>query len=68
MKLLFMGTSDFAQACLRRVLEEGWEVCAVCTKPDRPSRRGMKFSACPVMLPLAAFASSSTGSAFVTGV
>ena len=24
MKLLFMGTSDFAQACLRRVLEEGW--------------------------------------------
>ena len=50
MKLLFMGTSDFAQACLRRLLEEGWEVCAVCTKPDRPSRRGMKNTACPVKL------------------
>ena len=50
MKLLFMGTSDFAQACLRRVLEEGWEVCAVCTKPDRPSRRGMKNTASPVKL------------------
>lgn len=50
MKLLFMGTSDFAAASLRRVLEEGWEVCAVCTKPDRPSRRGMKNTACPVKL------------------
>lgn len=50
MKLLFMGTSDFAAASLRRVLEEGWEVCAVCTKPDRPSRRGMKNTASPVKL------------------
>ena len=48
MRILFMGTSDFAQACLRRLLEEGREVCAVCTKPDRPGRRGMKQTACPV--------------------
>lgn len=48
MKLLFMGTSDFAAACLHRLMEEGREVCAVCTKPDRPSRRGMRYTACPV--------------------
>ncbi len=50
MRILFMGTSDFASACLRRLLEEGREVCAVCTKPDRPSRRGMKNTASPVKL------------------
>lgn len=50
MKLLFMGTSDFAAASLQRLLEEGRDVCAVCTKPDRPSRRGMKLAASPVKL------------------
>ena len=50
MKLLFMGTSDFAAACLRKLLEAGREVCAVCTKPDRPGRRGMKFTSSPVKL------------------
>ena len=50
MRILFMGTSDFAAASLRKLLEEGREVCAVCTKPDRPSRRGMKFTGSPVKL------------------
>ncbi len=48
MKSLFMGTSDFAAASLRRLLSEGREVCAVCTKPDRPGKRGMKLISCPV--------------------
>ena len=48
MKILFMGTSDFAAACLRRLTEEGREVCAVCTKADRPAKRGMKLLSCPV--------------------
>ena len=48
MRILFMGTSDFAAACLRRLTEEGREVCAVCTKADRPAKRGMKLLACPV--------------------
>ena len=48
MKILFMGTSDFAAASLRRLVETGREVCAVCTKADRPAKRGMKLLSCPV--------------------
>ncbi len=48
MKILFMGTTDYAVACLDAVCQAGYDVAAVCTKPDRPKNRGMKLAFSPV--------------------
>lgn len=39
MKLVFMGTPDFAVATLRALVEAGHEVCLAVTQPDRPKGR-----------------------------
>ncbi len=43
-----MGTPEAAVPSLRRLLEDGHEVVAVWTQPDKPSGRGNKVSAPPV--------------------
>ena len=48
MKILFMGTTDYAVACLDAIRSAGYEVCAVCTKADRPKNRVMKLAFSPV--------------------
>ena len=48
MRILFMGTPDFAVASLKRLVEDGHDVCAVFTQPDKPKNRGMKMIAPPV--------------------
>ena len=48
MRILFMGTPDFAVASLTALLEAGHEVCGVFTQPDKPKNRGMKLQASPV--------------------
>ena len=48
LRLVFMGTPASAVPTLRRCLEDGHEVAAVWTQPDRPSGRGNKLSAPPV--------------------
>ena len=48
MRILFMGTPDFAVASLKRLVEDGHEVCGVFTQPDKPKNRGMKLIAPPV--------------------
>lgn len=48
MRVVFMGTPDFAVAVLRRLVEDGWEVAAAYTQPDKPKNRGMKLVATPV--------------------
>jgi len=48
MRILFMGTPDFAAASLARLYKDGHEVCGVFTQPDRPKNRGMKETASPV--------------------
>ena len=48
MKIVFMGTPDFAVASLRRLVEDGHEVCGVFTQPDKPKNRGMKLTFSPV--------------------
>ena len=48
MRLVFMGTPLAAVPTLRRCLEDGHEVVAVWTQPDRPAGRGNKLSAPPV--------------------
>ena len=43
-----MGTPDFAEESLRKLVEAGYEICGVVTNPDRPSGRGMKMIYSPV--------------------
>ncbi len=44
MKVVFMGTPDFAVAVLKVLVEEGIEVVAVVTAPDKPTGRGQKMN------------------------
>src|SRR5260370_42364062 len=48
MRIVFMGTPDAAVTTLRRCLEDGHEVVAVWTQPDKPAGRGKKISVSPV--------------------
>ncbi|NMA08830.1 MAG: methionyl-tRNA formyltransferase [Clostridiales bacterium] len=48
MRVLFMGTPDFAVPSLEALLNAGHEVCGVLTQPDRPVGRGMKLAQSPV--------------------
>ena len=48
MKILFMGTPDFAEKSLEAVYNAGHEIIGVVTNPDRPKGRGMKLEASPV--------------------
>ena len=48
MKILFMGTPDFAKESLENLYDNGYEICGVVTTPDRPSGRGMKLNISPV--------------------
>ena len=48
MRILFMGTPDFAAVSLKRLVEDGHEICGVFTQPDKPKNRGMKLIAPPV--------------------
>ena len=41
MKIIYMGTPDFAVACLNGIIDSGHDVCAVFTQPDKPRGRKM---------------------------
>lgn len=42
LRIVYMGTPDFAVEPLRRLVEGGYNVVAVVTMPDKPSGRGLK--------------------------
>lgn len=48
MRIIFMGTPDFAVSSLQAVIDRGDEICAVFTQPDKPKGRGHKFQPPPV--------------------
>ena len=48
MKILFMGTPDFAAGSLKSLIDAGYEITAVVTQPDRPKGR----SGAPVFSPV----------------
>ena len=48
MRIVFMGTPDFAKESLEAVYNSKNEVLAVVTNPDKPKGRGMKMLASPV--------------------
>ena len=43
MRVVFMGTPDIAATCLKKIIEDGMDVVAVYTQPDRPKGRGIKM-------------------------
>ena len=48
MKIVFMGTPDFAVGALEALVEAGHEVVAVVTQPDKPKGRGKEMQMTPV--------------------
>ncbi len=48
MRVVFMGTPDFASASLEKLIEEHFDVVGVFTQPDKPKGRGMKEAFSPV--------------------
>ena len=47
-KILFMGTPEFAVPCLEMLVKEGYNIVAVVTQSDKPKGRGNKLTAPPV--------------------
>ena len=48
MRIVFMGTPDFAEESLKAIFKAGHEIVGVVTNPDRPKGRGMKMIPSPV--------------------
>ena len=48
MRIVFMGTPDFAVPSLKALIDAGYDVVGVFCQPDRPKGRGHKLAACPV--------------------
>ena len=48
MRIVFMGTPDFAQICLQALVEAGLDVVAAVTQPDKPRGRGYQMIPPPV--------------------
>lgn len=48
MRIVFMGTPEFAVPSLKALLEDGHDICGVFTQPDKPKNRGMKLQPSPV--------------------
>ena len=48
MRIVYMGTPDFAVPALEKIVSCGWDVPLVVTKPDRPASRGHKIQQCDV--------------------
>jgi len=48
LRLIFMGTPDFAVPTLRALREAGHEIVAVYTRAAKPAKRGMKLQPTPV--------------------
>ncbi len=48
MKIIFMGTPDFALTILQKLYDEKYEIAAVVTQTDKPKGRGHKIQFSPV--------------------
>ena len=48
MRIVFMGTPDFASASLKKLIDDRFDVVGVFTQPDKPKGRGMELCASPV--------------------
>jgi methionyl-tRNA formyltransferase len=48
LRIIFMGTPEFAVPSLKILVEHHYEIVGVITAPDKPSGRGLKLTASPV--------------------
>lgn len=48
MRIIFMGTPDFAVPCMKSLIAAGHEICAVFTQPDKPKGRGYTLTPPPI--------------------
>ncbi|MBQ1976014.1 MAG: methionyl-tRNA formyltransferase, partial [Clostridia bacterium] len=48
MRILFMGTPDFARSILEKLHKDGENIVAVVTQPDKPQGRKMILTPPPV--------------------
>src|SRR5690606_34597131 len=48
LRIIYMGTPEFAVPALEKLVENGWNVVGVITAPDKPQGRGQKLVASPV--------------------
>ncbi len=48
MRILFMGTPDFAVPCLEKLYKEGHEIVGTVSQPDKPKGRGHKLVPTPL--------------------
>ena len=48
MRIVYMGTPEFAVSPLKRLYSDGYQIVGVFTQPDKPRNRGMKISYSPV--------------------
>ncbi len=48
MRIVFMGTPDFAVPCLKALIDDGNEIKGVFTQPDKPKGRGYTMTPPPV--------------------
>ncbi len=55
MKIVFLGTADFAVPCLGAICRAGHQVVGVVTQPDRPRDRGKKVNYNPIKKAAMAF-------------
>ena len=61
MKIVFMGTPDYAAVALRALIGAGHEVTAVVTQPDKPKGRSKELVPSPVKACALAFRCCSPG-------
>ncbi|MFH0866260.1 MAG: methionyl-tRNA formyltransferase [Bacteroidota bacterium] len=50
LRIIYMGTSGFAVAPMETLIQNGYEISAVVTSPDKPSGRGLKLLHSPVYI------------------
>src|SRR5690606_40918086 len=43
LRIVFMGTPEFAVSILKKILKEGYNIVGVITAPDKPAGRGRKL-------------------------
>lgn len=48
LRIIYMGTPEFAVPALEKLVENGWKVISVITAPDKPQGRGQKLVGSPV--------------------
>ena len=48
MRIVFMGTPEFAVPSLNQLIQDGHNIVGVYTQPDKPKNRGMKLTPPPV--------------------